>query len=126
MTRASPLPSRPRRDPLVGGSLRLASAWLLSVLIAFAAAFGQAAGADTAEDHLPAPSVVIGAVAANAVAHAVPCPAAGACMLAAAPDPFATAQPLSVRTALRPDLGLAQRRFGGPSVTLRPPRPATT
>jgi hypothetical protein len=100
--------------------------WLLSIALAFGLILGQFADAGTFADH-HTDTVVAGLSASPAhdgrevppTPECHPGIACAAFVVPAGPSPFRTDSVVSV---LRPDATQSQRRFGGPTVTLPPPR----
>lgn len=97
--------------------------WLLSVVLAFGLILGQSAEASgAAKDHQPA---ILNEVANSAGQQIAPVPACDpgvTCVAFVFPDGPTTALSLAAASVLRPNLTQSQRRIGGPSVTLPPPR----
>jgi hypothetical protein len=96
--------------------------WLLSVVLTLGLVLGQTAEAGPVEDHHPGTWVEIAGNAGQETAPAPACHPGLACSVFVLPDGPVTALSLSIVITLRPDLTQSQRRFGGPSVTLPPPR----
>ncbi|MGQ0563845.1 MAG: hypothetical protein ACT4OK_02070 [Gemmobacter sp.] len=120
-----PSPSPVFRNLLSGGLLRSAWVWLLSVVLALGLVLGQAAEAGAAEDHHLGTKIEIAGVFGQQTASAPACDPGLTCAAIVLPEgPFAGISFLIV-IVLRPDMTQSQRRFGGPSVTLPPPRPLT-
>ena len=112
----------PFKNLLSRGSFRFVSMWLLSVVLTLGLVLGQTAEAGPVEDHHPGTSVEIAGNAGQETAPAPACHPGLACSVFVLPDGPVTALSLSIVITLRPDLTQSQRRFGGPSVTLPPPR----
>lgn len=96
--------------------------WLLSVVLTLGLVLGQTSEAGPVEDHHPGTWVEIAGNAGQETAPAPACHPGLACSVFVLPDGPVTALSLSIVITLRPDLKQSQRRFGGPSVTLPPPR----
>ena len=124
MKPSSTSPNAPK-NPLSLGSFRFVSMWLLSVVLTFGLVLGQAAEAGSVEDHHPETSIEIASNLGQETAPAPACHPGLACTFFVLPDGPVTALSLSIVITLRPDLTQSQRRFGGPSVTLPPPRTLT-
>lgn len=108
------------------GLCRRLSIWLLSFALAFGLILGQSAGAGTiAEHHAEASMPVLDAFPADAQGEATPAPAChpgiacAAFVVASGPTPMRS---VPIVSTLRPDMAQSQRRFGGPTITLPPPR----
>lgn len=116
----------PPRHPRLRGYLRCASKWFVSVVLVFGLVLGQSAEVGgSVEDHQPR---VLGVIADTAEQQSAPVPACDpglTCSAFVVPDGPKTARSLAVASVLRPDVTRAQLRFGGPSVTLPPPRTPT-
>jgi hypothetical protein len=102
------------------------SVWLLSIALAFGLVLGQFAEAGTfAEHHKDASMVELSASIAQDGREAAPAPechpgiACAAFVVPAGPSPLRSD---TIVRILRPDATQSQRRFGGPMVTLPPPR----
>lgn len=117
-------PRNPRQDLLSRGLLRYVSRWLLSTVMALCLVFGQAASAGPVEVHHPHPSIAL-ADFGQETAPAPACHPGIACTAFVLPEGPVTALTLSNVIVLRPDVTQSQRRIGGPSVTLPPPRSLT-
>ena len=104
------------------GSLRFVSMWLLSLVLTLGLVLGQAAEAGSVEDHHPETSIEITGNLGQESAPAPACHPGLACTVFMLPEGPVTALSLSIVNTLRPDLTQSQRRFGGPSVILPPPR----
>ena len=102
--------------------LRLESRWVLSLVLMFGLVLGQAAETGSVEAHHPETSIEIASNLGQETAPAPACHPGLACTIFVLPDGPVTALSLSIVITLRPDLTQSQRRFGGPSVTLPPPR----
>lgn len=112
----------PLKNLFSRGSFRFVSMWLLSVVLTLGLVLGQTAEAGPVEDHHPGTSVEIAGNAGQETAPAPACHPGLACSVFVVPEGPITALSLSIVITLRPDLTQSQRRFGGPSVTLPPPR----
>ena len=112
----------PFKNLLSRGSFRFVSMWLLSVVLTLGLVLGQTAEAGPVEDHHPGTSVEVAGNAGQETAPAPACHPGLACSVFVVPEGPVTALSLSIVITLRPDLTQSQRRFGGPSVTLPPPR----
>ena len=112
----------PLKNLFSRGSFRFVSMWLLSVVLTLGLVFGQTAEAGPVEDHHPGTSVEIAGNAGQETAPAPACHPGLACSVFVLPDGPVTALSLSIVITLRPDLTQSQRRFGGSSVILPPPR----
>ncbi|MEY5037793.1 MAG: hypothetical protein RL472_899 [Pseudomonadota bacterium] len=112
----------PLKNLFSRGSFRFVSMWLLSVVLTLGLVLGQTAEAGPVEDHHPGTSVEIAGNAGQETAPAPACHPGLACSVFVVPEGPVTALSLSIVITLRPDLTQSQRRFGGPSVTLPPPR----
>ena len=112
----------PLKNLFSRGSFRFVSMWLLSVVLTLGLVLGQTAEAGPVEDHHPGTSVEIAGNAGQETAPAPACHPGLACSVFVVPEGPVTALSLSIVIPLRPDLTQSQRRFGGPSVTLPPPR----
>jgi len=99
--------------------------WLLSMVLALGLILGQAAEAGSVENHRPGMSIEVASDAAQKKAPAPACHTSLACTAFVLPEGPVTALSLSIAIVLRPDLTRSQHGFGGPSVTLPPPRPQT-
>lgn len=110
------------KNPLSLGSFRFVSMWLLSLVLTLGLVLGQTAEAGPVEDHHPGTSVEIAGNAGQETAPAPACHPGLACTVFVLPEGPVTALSLAIVITLRPDLTQSQRRFGGPSVTLPPPR----
>ncbi len=115
----------PLKNLFSRGSFRFVSMWLLSVVLTLGLVLGQTAEAGPVEDHHPGTSVEIAGNAGQETAPAPACHPGLACSVFVVPEGPVTALSLSIVITLRPDLTRSQRRFGGPSVTLPPPRSLT-
>lgn len=100
--------------------------WLMSVVLVLGLVLGQAVEAGvSSEDHQPR---ILGVIADTAEQQSAPVPACDpglTCSAFVVPDGPAAARSLAVASVLRPDVTRAQLRFGGPCVTLPPPRTLT-
>ena len=112
----------PLKNLFSRGSFRFVSIWLLSVVLTLVLVLGQTAEAGPVEDHHPGTSVEVAGNAGQETAPAPACHPGLACSVFVVPEGPVTALSLSIVITLRPDLTQSQRRFGGPSVTLPPPR----
>lgn len=112
----------PLKNLFSRGSFRFVSMWLLSVVLTLGLVLGQTAEEGPVEDHHPGTSVEIAGNAGQETAPAPACHPGLACSVFVVPEGPVTALSLSIVITLRPDLTQSQRRFGGPSVTLPPPR----
>ena len=112
----------PLKNLFSRGSFRFVSMWLLSVVLTLGLVLGQTAEAGPVEDHHPGTWVEIAGNAGQETAPAPACHPGLACSVFVVPEGPVTALSLSIVITLRPDLTQSQRRFGGPSVTLPPPR----
>lgn len=112
----------PLKNLFSRGSFRFVSIWLLSVVLTLGLVLGQTAEAGPVEDHHPGTWVEIAGNAGQETAPAPACHPGLACSVFVVPEGPGTALSLSIVITLRPDLTQSQRRFGGPSVTLPPPR----
>jgi hypothetical protein len=112
----------PLKNLFSRGSFRFVSIWLLSVVLTLGLVLGQTAEAGPVEDHHPGTSVEVAGNAGQETAPAPACHPGLACSVFVVPEGPGTALSLSIVITLRPDLTQSQRRFGGPSVTLPPPR----
>jgi hypothetical protein len=121
MKRSSTSPNA-LKDLFSRGSFRFVSMWLLSLVLTLGLVLGQAAEAGSVEDHHPETSIEIASNLGQETAQAPACHPGLACSVFVLPDGPVTALSLSIVITLRPDLTQSQRRFGGPSVTLPPPR----
>ena len=110
------------KNLLSRGPLRVVSMWLLSLVLMLGLVLGQTAEAGSVEDHHPGTSVEIAGNSAQETAPAPACHPGLACTVFVLLEGPVTALSLSIVITLRPDLMQSQRRFGGPSVTLPPPR----
>lgn len=102
--------------------LRLVSMWLLSLVLALGLILGQTAEAGPVEDHHPETSIEIASNLGQETTPAPACHPGLACTVFVVSEGPVTALSLSIVITLRPDPKQSQRRFGGPSVTLPPPR----
>lgn len=102
--------------------LRFVSMWLLSLVLTLGLVLGQAVEAGPVENHHPGTSVEIAGNAGQETAPAPACHPGLACAVLVVPEGPVTALSLSIVITQRPDPKQSQRRFGGPSVTLPPPR----
>lgn len=119
----SPLPVF--RNLLYGGFLRCASIWLLSLVLALGLVLGQAVEAGAAQDHHPDTTIGIADAFGQQTAPAPACDPGLTCAAVVLPHGLFAGVSFSIAIILRPDLTRSQRRFGGPSVTLPPPRSLT-
>jgi hypothetical protein len=104
------------------GWLRFVSMWLLSLVLALGLVLGQTAEASSVENHHPETSIEIAGNSGQETAPASACHPGLACTVFVLPEGPVTALSLAIVITLRPNLTQSQRRFGGPSVTLPPPR----
>ena len=104
------------------GSFRFLSMWFLSLVLTLGLVLGQAAEAGPVEDHHPETSIEIASNLGQETGPAPACHPGLACTVFVLPEGPVTALSLAIVITLRPDLTESQRRFGGPSVTLPPPR----
>lgn len=118
-------PSTTRRGLLASRALRHALIWLLSLVLVFGLVVGQMAEAGAVEDHHPELTVEVDPVAAQETAPAPACHPGLACTAFVLPEGPVTVLSFSPVIVLRPDVTQSQRRFGGPSITLPPPRTLT-
>ncbi len=105
---------------------RILSVWLLSIVLAFGLILGQFTEAGIfADHHAEATMEGLNASPAHDGGEAAPslkCHPGIACaafVVSAGPSPMRSDSIVSI---LRPDATQSQRRFGGPTVTLPPPR----
>jgi hypothetical protein len=124
MRPSSTLPN-PFKNLLSRGSLRFVSMWLLALVLTLGLVLGQAAEAGSLEDHHPDTSSEIAGSSDQETASVPACHPGLACTVFVLPEGPVTALSLSILITLRPDLTQSQRRFGGPAVTLPPPRTLT-
>lgn len=115
----------PLKNLFSRGSLRFVSMWLLSLVLTLGLVLGQTAEAGPVEDHHPGTSVEFADNSAQETAPAPACHPSLACTVFVLPEGPVTARSLSIVMTLRPNLTQSQRRFGGPPVTLPPPRTLT-
>ena len=101
------------------------SMWLLSMVLALGLVLGQSAQAGSVQIHHPDMSITSAGASGQETAPAPACHPGLTCAAVVVPAGPVTAMSLSIVIVLRPDLTQSQRRFGGPSVTLPPPRPLT-
>ncbi|PJF10266.1 hypothetical protein CUR21_05700 [Pseudorhodobacter sp. MZDSW-24AT] len=100
----------------------MVSMWLLSLVLALGLILGQTAEAGPVEDHHPETSIEIASNLGQETTPAPACHPGLACTVFVVSEGPVTALSLSIVITLRPDPKQSQRRFGGPSVTLPPPR----
>ena len=120
MTPRTASPALPTRR-----ALRQVSLWFLSMVLALGLVLGPSAEAGSVQGHHPDILIETADVAGQETAPAPACHPGLACTAAVMPEGRITALSLSKVQILRPDIAESQRRFGGPSVTLPPPRPLT-
>lgn len=96
--------------------------WLLALVLTLGLAFGQAAEAGPVEDHHSGTLVELAGNAGQETTSPPPCDPGLACAVFVVPEGPVTALSLAIVITLRQDPTQSQRRFGGPSVTLPPPR----
>ena len=106
-------------------ALQYVSMWLLSMVLAFGLVLGQSAEAGSVQVHHPGLSIKSAGTSGQETVPAPACHPGLTCTAAVTPEGPVTAMSLSIVIVLRPDLTQSQRRFGGPTVTLPPPRPLT-
>ena len=91
----------------------------------FGLVVGQTAEAGAVEDHHPEMLIELVPVTAQETAPAPACHPSIACTACVLPEGPVIVLSFSSVIALRPDVPQSQRRFGGPSITLPPPRTLT-
>ena len=101
------------------------SMWLLSMVLALGLILGQSAEAGSVQIHHPDMSIEVAGASGQETVPAPACHPGLTCTALVVPEGPVTALSSSVVIVLRPDLTQSQRRFGGPSVTLPPPRTLT-
>lgn len=99
--------------------------WLLSLVLALGLVFGQVSEAGAVEDHHPDVLIEIADALGQSTAPAPECHPGLTCATFVVPEEPVTAIASSIAIVLRPVRTQSQRRFGGPSVTLPPPRTLT-
>ena len=99
--------------------------WLLSVVLALGLVLGQAAEAGAVEDRHSEVSIEIAGAFGQDAAPAPECHTSLTCTGFVVPEGPGTAISSPIVIVLRPVLTQSQRRFGGPPVTLPPPRSLT-
>lgn len=117
-----PIPQTARQDLRSRGFLRCVSIWLLSVVLALGLVLGQSAEAGSAEDHHPDISIESAGVFGQETTPAPACHPGLICTAFVVPEGPVTALSTSIEIVLRHEVTQSQRRFGGPSLTLPPPR----
>ena len=114
--------STARLDLLSRKSLRCVSMWLLSLVLMLGLVLGQSAEAGSIEDPHSDISFEIEGVFGQGTASAPACHPGLICTGFVLPKWPVTALTLSVVIVLLPVLTQSQHHYGGPSVTLPPPR----
>lgn len=110
------------KNPLSLGSFRFVSMWLLSLVLTLGLVLVQTAEAGPVEYHHPETSIEVASNLGQETVPASACHPGLACTVFVLPEGPVTALSQAILITLRPDLTQSQRRFGGPSVTLPPPR----
>ena len=109
---------------LVRRLLRFASMWLLTVALVMGLVLGQSAQAASGNEHHGL--TVEAAYTPEQQSSVTPaCHPGVTCTAFVLPDALASIQPKAVPAVLQPDAEQSQRRFGGPAITLPPPRTLT-
>ena len=103
---------------------RFVSMWLLTVALVMGLVLGQSAEAASGNEHHDL--TVEAADTPEQQSSAKPaCHPGVICTAFVLPDALASIQPTAVPAVLQPDAEQSQRRFGGPAITLPPPRTLT-
>ena len=98
--------------------------WLLTVALVMGLVLGQSAEAAPGNEHHGL--TVEAADTPEQQSSVTPaCHPGVTCTAFVLPDALASIQPKAVPAVLQPDAEQSQRRFGGPAITLPPPRTLT-
>ena len=104
---------------------RFVSMWLLTVALVMGLVLGQSAEAASGNEH-HSDLTVEAADTPDQQSSATPaCHPGVICTAFVLPDALASIQPTAVPAVLQHDAEQSQRRFGGPAITLPPPRTLT-
>jgi hypothetical protein len=107
---------------LVRRLLRVVSMWLLTVALVMGLVLGQSAEAASGNEH-HSDLTVEAADTPDQQSSATPaCHPGVICTAFVLPDALSSIQPTVVPAVLQPGAEQSQRRFGGPAITLPPPR----
>ena len=122
--RATAYPLAPTQNLLARRLLRFVSMWLLTVALVMGLVLGQSAEAASGNEHHDL--TVEAADTPEQQSSAKPaCHPGVICTAFVLPDALASIQPKAVPAVLQPGAEQSQRRFGGPAITLPPPRTLT-
>ena len=123
--RATAYPLAPTQNLLARRLLRFVSMWLLTVALVMGLVLGQSAEAASGNEH-HSDLTVEAADTPDQQSSATPaCHPGVICTAFVLPDALSSIQPTAVPAVLQPDAEQSQRRFGGPAITLPPPRTLT-
>ena len=107
---------------LLGRMARVLWAWSFAIVLLCGLIIGQSASAFTMADHHSPTSVEASDGSAGSTNMALSCHPALACAAFVLPTGAVTAFISNYAVVSRPDFAQTQLRFGGPSVSLPPPR----
>ena len=110
---------------LVRRLLRFASMWLLTVALVMGLVLAQSAEAASGKEHHSDLTVEAADTPEQQSSVTPACHPGVTCTAFVLPDALAAIQPKAVPAVLQPDAEQSQRRFGGPAITLPPPRTLT-
>ena len=113
------------QNPLVRRLLRFASMWLLTVVLVIGLVLGQSAEAASGTEHHSSSTVEAAYTPEQQSSVTPACHPGVTCTAFVLPDALASIQPKAVPAVLQPDAEQSQLRFGGPAITLPPPRTLT-
>lgn len=108
---------------LPGRMARLVWSWSFAIVLLCGLIIGQSASSFATVDHHPPTSVEASDGSAGPAKMSLSCHPALACAAFVLPPGAVTVFISNYAVVLRPDLAQAPLRFGGPSVSLPPPRP---
>jgi hypothetical protein len=104
---------------------RFVSMWLLTVALVMGLVLGQSAEAASGNEHHSGLTVEVADIPEQQSSATPACHPGVICTAFVLPDALASIQPKAVPAVLQPGAEQSQRRFGGPAITLPPPRTLT-
>lgn len=123
--RGKATPLAPPQNLLARGLLRYTSMWLVTVALVLGLVLGQSAEAGSGNEHHPGLAVEAADTSERKSSVEPACQPGVICIAFVLPDALASIQPSAGLAVLQPGAARPQRRFGGPAITLPPPRNLT-
>jgi len=122
--RGKATPLAPPQNLLARGLLRYTSMWLVTVALVLGLVLGLSAEA-SGNEHLSGLTVEAADTSDHQSSATPACHPGVICTAFVLPDALALIQPSAGLAVLQADAEQSQRRFGGPAITLPPPRNLT-